>query len=71
MIVIKDSSMQVVFLWKLLCLRCTDVTSFCMHFEKSRRGLLPEAFRSEGEGLAVVSAGEKGVLSIVLSMENI
>ena len=47
--IVSNSNIQVFFLWKLLYLGCTDVTSFCMQFEKSRHGLLREAFRSEGE----------------------
>ena len=37
------------FLWKVVRQSHTDVTSFCMQFEKIGRGLLRQAFRSEGE----------------------
>ena len=36
------------FLWKLVRHRHTDVTSFCMQFEKIGLGLLQEAFWSKG-----------------------
>ena len=36
------------FLRKLLYLRRTNVMSFCMQFEKCRRGLLLEAFVGDG-----------------------
>ena len=56
-------SIQVLFLRKLLYLRHTDVTSFCMQFEKRRRGLLREAFVGNGEWANCCKReGEKGDL---------
>ena len=45
------SSIQLVFLQKVVRQSHTNVTSFCMQFEKIGRGLLREAFQSEGEFL--------------------
>ena len=43
------SSIQFVFLRKLVMQHCTNVTSFCMQFEKRGSWLVWEAFRSKGE----------------------
>ena len=44
-----DEVTSLVFLQKLVGQQRTDVTSFCMQFEKIGRGLLRQAFQSEGE----------------------
>ena len=55
-----ESSIKV-FFRKLLYLRRTDVTSFCMQFEKRRRGLLREASFREGEWASCLKrGGDKG-----------
>ena len=45
----RGSSIHLFYLRKLVQLRCNDMTSFCMQFEKRGHGLLQEAFRNEGE----------------------
>ena len=45
------SSVQLCFLRKPVHQSCTDVTLFCMQFEKRGNWLLREAFRSEGESV--------------------
>ena len=46
-----------VFLRNQLYLGRTDVTSFCMHFEKIGHGLLREGKRSEGEWAVLAKSG--------------
>ena len=47
-----------VFLRKVVRQSHTDVTSFCMQFEKIGRGLLWEAFQSEGDCFLPKKRGE-------------
>ena len=51
------SSIHVVFLRNRLYLGRTDVTSFCVHFEKIGRGLLRESKRREGEWVVWAKGG--------------
>ena len=53
------SSKHLFFLRKLVRQGCTDVTSFCMQFEKWGRGLLQKAFPSEGKSFAGWKRGGK------------
>ena len=46
---VKLSSVHLFYLRKLVQQQSTDVTSFCMQFQKRGSGLLREAFWSEGE----------------------
>ena len=50
-LVVNQSSIQLVFLRKVVRQSHTDVTSLCMQFEKIGSGLLREAFRGEGSVL--------------------
>ena len=50
---------------KIALAMTTDVTSFSMHFEKLRRGLLWEAFCNEGEGSSGCKRGGKGRVSVL------
>ena len=61
------------FLWNLPKQRRTDVTSFSMRFEKRRRGLLREAFHSEGERASGFKrgGGEGKVLSYAFKNKSL
>ena len=53
------SSIQMIFLWKVIRQNDTNLTSFFMQFEKVGCGLLQKAFQSEGSGLLAEREGGK------------
>ena len=54
-----NSSIELVFLWRVVRQSHTDVTSLHMHFKTMGRGLLQEGFQSKGECFVCQKRGVK------------
>ena len=58
-----------VFLWKLLRLKSTVATSFCVQQEKGEHGLLREASQGEREGLPSPKGGRDNIAQSKLNQK--